>query len=108
VAEAILVMVTCGSSAEAERISNRLIEEKLVACVNIAGRIRSLFRWKGAAARESESLLLMKTRRELFDQLRERIEELHSYETPEVVAFPIVAGSPAYLEWIRESTEQEN
>ncbi len=107
-AEAILVMVTCGSRAEAERISSQLIEERLVACVNIAGRIRSLFRWKGAAARESESLLLMKTRRELFERLCERVEELHSYETPEVVAFPIVAGSPAYLEWVRESTEQED
>ncbi len=106
-AEQILVMVTCASSPEAESISRQLLEERLIACVNIAGRIRSLYRWKGAMARESESLLLMKTRRDLFDRLCERVRELHSYEVPEVVAFPIVAGNPEYLDWIEESLEGE-
>jgi periplasmic divalent cation tolerance protein len=103
--EAIVVMVTCGNSAEAEAIAEALLEEKLVACVNIAGRIRSLFHWQGAIARESESLLLMKTRPECFDQLSHRVRELHSYDVPEVIAMPIMVGNPDYLAWIRESTE---
>ena len=102
--EAIVVMVTCGSSAEAEKIANCLLEERLVACVNIAGRIRSLFHWKGAVARESESLLLMKTRAECFEKLSRRVKEEHSYEVPEIIAMPIMVGNPDYLDWIREST----
>jgi periplasmic divalent cation tolerance protein len=98
-------MVTCGSSGEAERLANALLEERLVACVNIAGRIRSLYHWQGAVARESESLLLMKTCRERFDQLSRRVKELHSYEVPEVIAMPIMVGNPDYLEWITESTQ---
>ncbi len=102
--EAILVMVTCGSSQEAEKIAQLLLEERLVACVNIAGRIRSLFHWEGAIARESESLLLMKTRAECFDELSRRVKEVHSYEVPEIIAMPIMVGNPDYLDWIREST----
>lgn len=100
-------MVTCGSSAEAERMAKQLLEENLVACVNIAGRIRSLFKWKGAVSRESESLLLMKTRRELFEPLCDRVKELHTYEVPEIIAVPIIVGNPDYLDWICESTGTE-
>jgi periplasmic divalent cation tolerance protein len=99
-------MVTCPSGSEAETMARQLLEEHLVACVNIAGRIRSLFHWKGEIARESESLLLMKTRGELFDDLCRRVRELHPYEVPEVVAVPISVGNPAYLEWVRESTSR--
>ncbi|MGD2175299.1 MAG: divalent-cation tolerance protein CutA [Candidatus Brocadiaceae bacterium] len=107
-ADVVLVMVTCGSSGEAESLSRKLLDERLIACVNIAGRIRSLFRWEGAVARESESLLLMKTRRELLGKLCERIKELHSYEVPEVVAFPIVEGNPDYLNWVEESVAESD
>ncbi len=103
-ADAILVMVACSSGPEAEKMARQLLEERLVACVNIAGRIRSLFYWKGALARESESLLLMKTRRELFERLCDRVKELHSYEVPEVVACPIVVANEEYLDWVRQST----
>lgn len=102
--EAIIVMVTCGNSAEAEAIANELLAERLVACVNIAGRIRSLFHWQGAVARESESLLLMKTRRDRFEQLSKRVKELHSYEVPEIIAMPVIVGNPDYLDWIEGST----
>jgi len=107
VSEAILVMVTCASGPAAEQIANQLLEERLVACVNIAGRIRSLFHWQGAVARESESLLLMKTTRERFDELSRRIKELHSYEVPEIIAMPVIVGNPDYLDWIEESTEPQ-
>ncbi len=105
--EAIIVMVTCGNSAEADAIAERLLEEKLVACVNIAGRIRSLYHWKGAIARESESLLLMKTRKECFDDLARVVKEIHSYDVPEVIAMPIMVGNPDYLDWIEASTGGE-
>jgi periplasmic divalent cation tolerance protein len=107
VSEAIIVMVTCGSGPEAEEIANQLLKERLVACVNIAGRIRSLYHWQGAVARESESLLLMKTTRERFEALSRRIKELHSYKVPEIIAMPVIVGNPDYLDWIRESTEPE-
>lgn len=102
--EVLVVMVTCANSADAETISNRLLEERLVACVNIAGRIRSLYNWQGAVARESESLLLMKTCGDRFDELSRRIKELHPYEVPEIIAMPVTVGNPDYLEWVREST----
>ncbi len=103
--EAIIVMVTCASSPEAEKLANQLLKERLVACVNIAGRIRSLFHWEGTVARESESLLLMKTTRERWDDLSRRVKELHPYEVPEVIAMPIMVGNPDYLDWVREVTE---
>ena len=105
--DAIIVMVTCSNAQEAETIANALLEEHLVACVNIAGRIRSLFHWQGAIARESESLLLMKTTEGRFEALARRVKELHSYEVPEIIAMPIQVGNPDYLNWIRESTQAE-
>jgi periplasmic divalent cation tolerance protein len=105
--DAIIVMVTCSNSEEADRIAEALLEEHLVACVNIAGRIRSLFHWQGAIARESESLLLMKTQQPRFEALSRRVKELHSYEVPEIIAMPIQVGNPDYLAWIRESTQPQ-
>jgi len=107
VTEAIVVMVTCVGSAQARGIANRLLEERLVACANIVSRIRSLFHWQGAISREWESLLLMKTRANLFDALSKRVRELHSYQVPEIIAMPIVAGSQDYLDWIQQSTAKE-
>ena len=103
--DAIMVMVTCRSSRDATELANTLLEEHLVACVNIAGRVRSLFFWEGALQRESESLLLMKTHKDLFDKLRERVEELHSYEVPEIIAVPLVYGNEDYINWIAKVTK---
>ena len=105
--DAIIVMVTCGNSEEADAIANALLEERLVACVNIAGRIRSLFHWQGTVARESESLLLMKTQEACFEAHSRRVKELHSYQVPEIIAMPIRVGNPDYLDWIRESTRPQ-
>ncbi len=102
--EAILVMVTCADDAQAQAIADRLVEERLAACANIVGAVRSVFRWRGATDRASETLLLAKTRAELFEKLSQRVKELHSYEVPEIIALPIVAGSPDYIAWIMDST----
>ena len=78
--------------------------EKLAACVQIIPRIRSIYRWKGEICDEEEHLLIMKTRSALFPALQDRIRELHSYEVPEIVSFPLSAGLPEYLNWVLDNT----
>lgn len=102
----IVVLSTCDSEPQAERIARHLIEKKLAACVNICGKIRSIYRWKNAIEDASEILLLIKTRRDLFPQIRAEIATIHSYEVPEVIALPVVDGADAYLAWLdRELAE---
>ena len=96
----IVVLTTCKSAEEAAQIARALVEKKLAACVNVMPAVRSFYRWKGAVEDEQESLLVIKSSRGLFDQLRVEIEKLHSYEVPEVIAVPIVDGSEGYLEWL--------
>jgi periplasmic divalent cation tolerance protein len=96
----IVVFSTCGSAEDAARIARALVEKKLAACVNVMPAVRSFYRWKGAIEDEQESLLVIKSSRALFNQLRVEIERLHSYEVPEVIAVPIVDGSEGYLEWL--------
>ncbi len=89
---------------EAETIARALVEEKLVACVNVA-EVSSLFRWEGKMEREKEMLLVMKTTQEKRDEVVLRINELHSYDVPEVIALPIIGGSESYLNWVGKSVE---
>ena len=99
----VVVLVTAGSTNEAEAIGRSLVEARLAACVNISPGVRSLFRWQGAIERQEESLLLVKSRSDLVPSLIEAVKRLHSYTVPEVIALPILAGSPDYLAWIDES-----
>ena len=96
----IVVLTNCGSADEAAKIARALVEKKLAACVNVMPAVRSFYRWKGAIEDEQESLLVIKSSRALFNDLRVEIEKLHSYELPEVIAVPIVDGSEGYLEWL--------
>jgi len=96
----VVVFVTCGSAEEAERIAHGLVEERLAACVNISGSIRSVYRWKGKLCDELEVLLVIKTSRELFDRVRRAVEKLHSYQVPEVICLPVIDGAPNYLNWL--------
>ncbi|MFH1789446.1 MAG: divalent-cation tolerance protein CutA [Candidatus Altiarchaeota archaeon] len=99
-----IVLTTTGSKAEAGKISEALVEERLCACVQVVPII-SVYRWKGKIEREGEHLLLCKTVSGNYGRIEERILQLHSYECPEVVAIPIVEGSKNYLSWIRKNTE---
>lgn len=101
---AIVVFCTCPDEASAERIATALVEERLAACVNRIPGIASTYRWQGKVCRDSEHLLVIKTTRERFDALRERIVALHPYELPEVIAVDIALGSAPYLEWIARAT----
>lgn len=99
-----LVLVTCGSAAEARRIARAVVEERLAACVNILpGAVGSIYRWKEKVEAARERLLLIKTSRKRLTRLRAAVVRIHSYDVPEFIALPIVAGSRAYLDWIEES-----
>ena len=99
----ILVMTTAGSEAEARTIAFALVERRLAACANIIPRIQSIYRWQGKMEEAEEYLLLVKTTADHFTQVRDAIEELHSYDLPECVAVPIWDGSEPYLKWIDSS-----
>jgi len=100
----IVVLMTAGSAEDAAKIARALVEERLVACVNVVPGIRSIYRWQGNVADEAEWLLVAKTTRSRFSGLEARVRELHSYEVPEVIAVEIADGSAPYLEWLaRES-----
>ena len=96
----IIVVSTCASEEEAERLARILVGERLAACVNVIPRVRSFYHWKGALESGDECLLVIKSSRELFASLKSAIEKVHSYEIPELVALPIVEGAENYLEWI--------
>ncbi len=98
--EYIIVFVTTTNKAEAERIAQTLLEEKLIACANIVSPVTSLFHWQGKIDKAEECLVIMKSRRDLFAPLALRLKGLHSYEVPEILAVPIVEGSEAYLSWM--------
>ncbi|HKM99037.1 MAG TPA: divalent-cation tolerance protein CutA [Candidatus Binataceae bacterium] len=101
---AILILVTCANDKQAESIAQALVTERLAACVNLVGPIRSIYRWRNKVEDDSEILLLIKTRASLFPRVERRVRELHSYEVPEVMALPFQHGSPPYVAWLLEST----
>lgn len=107
-AEYLQVLTTAGSEEEAERISAALVERRLAACVQVVGPISSHYRWQGKVEHEREWLCLAKTEASRYPELETAIRELHSYDEPEIVATPIVAGSAGYLDWVEESLQQPN
>ncbi len=96
----IVVYVTVGSAEEAERLADTLVEERLAACVNLVAPVRSTYRWQGRVERDEEQLLIIKTRDDIFDRLKKRVEEIHSYSVPEIIALPILKGNESYLDWL--------
>ena len=105
-AEEIVILITAGSSAEAAAIARALVDEHLAACVNIMPGVRSLFFWEGKSREAAEALLLCKTTMPRLESFITRVKSLHSYTVPEIIALPIAAGLPAYLEWIRTSVRR--
>ena len=97
----IVVLVTCGSAGEARRIARMLVEGRLAACGNILeAPVQSIYRWKSKVETAKEYLLIIKTSRRHFAALEKAVKRFHSYDVPEIIALPIVAGSPVYLKWI--------
>ncbi len=98
-----VVFVTVPSEAEAARIGRTLVEERLAACANVTGQIRSIYRWQDAIEDDAEFLMILKTSQASLDALIARASELHSYDVPEVIALPIQQGYTPYMNWIAEN-----
>jgi periplasmic divalent cation tolerance protein len=99
-----VVLVTCSTPAEAQRIARAVVNARLAACVNILpGAVQSIYRWNGKVESARERLLVIKTSRKRLAKLQAAVERLHSYDVPEFIAIPIAAGSAAYLSWVEES-----
>jgi periplasmic divalent cation tolerance protein len=100
VTDKIVVLTTCNSQEQAAQLARHLVEHRLAACVNILPEARSFYRWKDNIENTAEVVVLIKSRRDVFDQLRGAIAQIHTYEIPEVIALPVVDGSEAYLNWL--------
>jgi periplasmic divalent cation tolerance protein len=99
-----VVITTCGSQEEAQKIARELVERRVAACVNIISPIQSVYRWQGKVESATEWLLLIKTTVQKFPAVRDALGELHSYDLPECIMVAIEEGSPDYLKWIEENT----
>src|SRR5579863_7084113 len=104
----IVVLNTCDSAEEAERLARTLVDQHLAACVSVIAPARSFYRWKGAVMDTAEWLLIIKSSRPLFDRLRAALESAHSYELPEIIALPVIEGSPDYLAWLDQELASAN
>ena len=102
--EAIVVLVTTPTPERAAEIARALVEERLAACGNVLPAIRSIYRWEGRVQDDQEALLVLKSTRDRFEALRDRVLALHPYQVPEVIALPVEAGSAADLAWIAGET----
>jgi periplasmic divalent cation tolerance protein len=99
----ILVLITAKDKSQATKIAQALVKERQAACVNILPGVRSLFWWQGKVDAASEVLMLVKTQKKCFKRVVAIVKKLHSYQVPEIIALPIVAGERAYLEWLKAS-----
>jgi len=104
--EPLLVFSTFPEAKTARAIGKTLVEERLIACVNLLPQVESIYRWQGAVETSSEVLALMKTTASMYPKLETRWRELHPYEVPELIAVNISAGWPAYLDWVRNSIRE--
>jgi len=102
--EHIVVLITSSTESEAVQIARALVESRLAGCVNIIQGVRSIYRWQGNVEDEAEVLMIVKTKRGLFDELTRKVKELHSYTVPEIISLPITEGSGEYLEWLDGAT----
>jgi len=99
----IVIFITCANKREATRIAKCLVEQRLVACVNLVASIKSIFWWQKRIDSATEVLLIAKSKKSLIDKIVKQVRSLHSYSVPEIIALPIVAGNKDYINWINES-----
>jgi periplasmic divalent cation tolerance protein len=105
VSDHVVALSTVGTPEDAERIARALVERRLAACVNVLPNVASVYRWKGEVSRDQELLLVIKTRRDRLEALRQALVGMHPYEVPELVAVPVEQGHEPYLSWIDESVK---
>lgn len=104
--DAVVVFCTCRDEAEADRIAAGLLEHWLAACITVLPAVKSVYRWRGNIESAQEVLLLVKATRRSFPELEKFILSAHSYDTPELIALPVVEGSAGYLAWMAEEVDQ--
>jgi periplasmic divalent cation tolerance protein len=102
--EAILVLCTCPNEGVATLLASEIVEQRLAACVNVVPLIHSIYSWQNKIEQSDESQLLIKTRKELFEPLRSFLRQHHPYETPEIMALPVLLADADYLNWIADVT----
>ena len=105
--QAIQVATTTANKSDAERIARALVERRLAACVQISGPITSTYRWQDAIETATEWLCTIKTTDRSYQRVEATIRELHTYDEPEIIALPIVAGSPSYLNWLQDQVNHQ-
>ena len=105
IADALVVLTTLEKQEDGERLATLLVEGALAACVQILPSMTSIYRWQGAVERSNEVLLLIKTTRDAYPRLEATIKENHPYQTPEIIALPVEAGSDGYLSWLVASVK---
>nr|XP_016482037.1 PREDICTED: protein CutA, chloroplastic-like [Nicotiana tabacum] len=103
----IVVYVTVPNKELGKKLAGSIVKEKLAACVNRVPGVESVYEWEGEVQTDSEELLIIKTRESLLEALTEHVKANHEYDVPEVIAMPIVGGSPQYLEWLKNSTREK-
>lgn len=101
----VIVLTTMAADGDAEQLARTLIEERLVACVNVLPPMQSVYRWQGRVEQASERQLIMKTTGARVEALKTRLVELHPYDVPEILVLPISDGGGSYLRWIDENTQ---
>ena len=104
----ILILTTASTKTEADQIANKLVQERLAACVNIIPNIKSIYRWKDKISTDSEFLLIIKTMKSVENKVIQCIKKHHSYDTPEIISFPITGGDKRYLDWMYDSVVQNH
>lgn len=105
--EYVQIVTTVESKEGARKITKKLLEKRLAACVQILGPITSTYWWRGKIEEAEEWLCLIKSKTDLYEEIERAIHELHTYETPEVLALPVVTGSKTYLDWLRETLKRD-
>lgn len=100
----VVVLITTKNVKEANKIANKLVQEKLIACANVIKDVRSIFRWEGKVDKANETLLILKTKKGSVSKIINRVKTLHSYSVPEIIALPVIGGNKDYLKWVEEST----
>ncbi len=103
----IVILITASGKKEAQAIAGRLVSAKLAACVNIVEKVDSVFFWQGKLDKAKESLLIVKSRRDKFSRIVKLVKSVHSYEVPEIIALPIIAGEKKYLRWLDEPVKPD-
>ncbi len=102
-----VILITTATEEEAQNIADRLLNQRMAACVNIVPRVRSLFWWQGKLDSTQESLLIIKTRASLLPKIVEMVKRSHSYQVPEIIALPIIGGNEDYLNWIDSEVKED-